>query len=192
MKSTSIQVCCHFIPQCLLLASLSVLLAIFLGCLSIIFFILHAKLISFMHVNFNSYDSTTVVIFISDLDCDVDVVGGKFNNTHFLTGDGGFMQALINGYAGLKLSSINSLVISNLTVPGDVDSMSLVSIPFQDFAFSLSFNTSAFALSLSLAPPASNVCITSSQQVSTVVPLFPGVLQLSMSQFQFPASLSHC
>jgi hypothetical protein len=32
-------------------------------------------------------------------------VGGHFDNTHFLTGDGGFVQVLVNGYAGFMLAN---------------------------------------------------------------------------------------
>ena len=31
-------------------------------------------------------------------------VGGHFNNSHFLTGDGGYVQILLHGFMGLMLA----------------------------------------------------------------------------------------
>ena len=40
----------------------------------------------------------------NEVDKHADVVGGHFDNTHFVTGDGGFLQALLNGFGGLRVT----------------------------------------------------------------------------------------
>jgi hypothetical protein len=37
------------------------------------------------------------------VDAHQDVIGGHFNNSKFLTGDGGFLQALVHGYGGIRI-----------------------------------------------------------------------------------------
>ncbi len=39
----------------------------------------------------------------NEVDKHPDIIGGHFDNSHFLTGDGGYLQALMNGYGGLRI-----------------------------------------------------------------------------------------
>ena len=39
----------------------------------------------------------------NEVDKHADIPGGHFDNTHFVTGDGGLLQALLNGYGGLRI-----------------------------------------------------------------------------------------
>jgi trehalose/maltose hydrolase-like predicted phosphorylase len=41
----------------------------------------------------------------NEVDKHADVPGGHFDNSHFLTGDGGFLQALMNGFGGLRVTA---------------------------------------------------------------------------------------
>ena len=56
----------------------------------------------------------------SQVDVHQDVIGGHFNNSKFLTGDGGLLQALVHGYGGLRI------VDSGLKVWHAVKHLSLV------------------------------------------------------------------
>ena len=41
----------------------------------------------------------------NEVDKHADVTGAHYDNSHFLTGDGGFLQALMNGYGGVRVTA---------------------------------------------------------------------------------------
>ena len=58
------------------------------------------------------------------MDKHADVQGGHFDNTHFLTGDGGFLQALLNGWGGLRVTG-GGLKLRRPALPEGVGTLSL-------------------------------------------------------------------
>eukprot|EP00947_MAST-08B_sp_MAST-8B-sp1_P005903 g5903.t1 len=70
-------------------------------------------------------------------------VGGHYNNTHFLTGDGGFVQILLNGYAGLMLGSAEDrgMRLHPPVVPHGVDGgLGVVGLRYQGWTIDYAFD----------------------------------------------------
>lgn len=63
----------------------------------------------------------------NEVDKHADVPGGHFDNTHFLTGDGGYLQALLNGYGGLRIVQ-GELKMLQPTLPESVGALTLRAI----------------------------------------------------------------
>ena len=66
---------------------------------------------------------------------EVDKHGGHFDNTHFLTGDGGFLQAIINGYGGLRILEMG-LKMYRPSLPKGVKKFTFRGFLFMDSTFS--------------------------------------------------------
>eukprot|EP00759_Apiculatamorpha_spiralis_P058349 PhF_6_TR9183/c0_g1_i1/m.14325/K22078/PGGHG, ATHL1; protein-glucosylgalactosylhydroxylysine glucosidase len=83
----------------------------------------------------------------NEVDAHADIIGGHFNNTKFLTGDGGFLQLIVNGYCGLRVVD-DAFLISGSNLPQALGSISLHNFVFRKCHFSLSINDVEINLSL--------------------------------------------
>lgn len=62
----------------------------------------------------------------NEVDKHADIIGGHFDNTHFLTGDGGFLQAVVYGYGRLRIAEDGGLwVRSPVALPQGVGALTL-------------------------------------------------------------------
>jgi hypothetical protein len=61
----------------------------------------------------------------NEVDKHADVLGAHYDNAKFLTGDGGFLQALLNGYGGLRLFDERTLKLLRPHLPDDVGALRL-------------------------------------------------------------------
>jgi hypothetical protein len=64
---------------------------------------------------------------------------------HFLTGAGGFLQAIINGYLGLRIQS-DGLHWKNPTLPPDIQSITLHGIKLRGGVFDITFDGNSISL----------------------------------------------
>lgn len=53
-----------------------------------------------------------------------EVITGEIGAINFMTGSGGFLQAIINGYAGIRIY-IDRLEINNSRVPANAELLSI-------------------------------------------------------------------
>eukprot|EP00041_Stephanoeca_diplocostata_P030232 m.908724 g.908724 ORF g.908724 m.908724 type:complete len:868 (+) comp23715_c1_seq4:345-2948(+) len=85
----------------------------------------------------------------NEVDVHSTIVGGHFNNTHFLTGDGGYMNALLNGYMGMEFGQKHSdgLVFQQPHLPVGVDALSVQRIWFRGLELSVGLDASFFNIS---------------------------------------------
>lgn len=66
----------------------------------------------------------------NEVDKHADVPGGHFDNTHFLTGDGGYLQALMNGFGGLRVTA-GGLLLRRPYLPDSVGRLTLRAIAWR-------------------------------------------------------------
>jgi hypothetical protein len=78
----------------------------------------------------------------NEVDVHNTTVGGHFNNTHFLTGDGGFLQILLNGYGGLMLARQDGMRFNKPTLPEGVTKLRFVGLKYLGWIVDFSFNAS--------------------------------------------------
>ena len=73
----------------------------------------------------------------NEVDKHPDVIGADFDNTKFLTGDGGFLQALMFGYGGLRIVDDGLLLRRPAPPTGDVGHMVLRGLAWRGRVFTL-------------------------------------------------------
>lgn len=66
----------------------------------------------------------------NEVDVHNTTVGGHFNNTHFLTGDGGYIQILLNGYGGLMLAKQDGMQLNRPVVPAGSTGLRIVGMVY--------------------------------------------------------------
>ena len=128
----------------------------------------------------------------NEVDKHRDVVGGHFDNTHFVTGDGGFLQALVYGYGGLRVEE-EGLRLLPPTLPERVGSLVLRNVVWR-----------GCILSLIVAPATQTLvatsCASSSATMLCLVDALGGqqglvvgglALNLTRASFAYPGLLSN-
>ena len=63
----------------------------------------------------------------NEVDVHTTTIGGHFNNTHFLTGDGGYLQILFNGFGGLMLAAQDGMQLNRPVLPRGTTSLAFKS-----------------------------------------------------------------
>ena len=66
----------------------------------------------------------------NEVDVHSTTVGGHNNNTHFLTGDGGFIQTLVYGFAGLMIANENGVQLNRPVFPEGTDTIKIFGFRF--------------------------------------------------------------
>jgi trehalose/maltose hydrolase-like predicted phosphorylase len=84
----------------------------------------------------------------NEVDMHQDIIGGHFENTRFLTGDGGALQALLNGYGGLRILD-DSLKLLQPTLPESVGQMTLRNISWRGRIFTMVIGPANTTITLS-------------------------------------------
>ena len=108
---------------------------------------------------------------------------------HFLTGDGGFLQALLNGYGGLRVT-FEGLKMLRPTLPESVGELRLRRIAWRGGHLTVAVGPTAQTVALLDGPP---LCLTDASGGNSH-PLAPGgaAAQLDIATFAYPALLAAC
>ena len=61
----------------------------------------------------------------NEVDKHADVTGAHYDNSKFLTGDGGFLQSLVNGFGGLRIADETTLRLLRPSLPDSVGRLRL-------------------------------------------------------------------
>ena len=77
----------------------------------------------------------------NEVDVHNTTVGGHHNNSHFLTGDGGFVQVLLNGYLGLMLAHQDGLQFNRPVLPAGAESLAVRGLRYLGFMVDLAVGT---------------------------------------------------
>ena len=76
----------------------------------------------------------------NEVDVHNTTIGGHFNNSHFLTGDGGYLQILLNGYGGLMLAHQDGMQFNRPVLPEGATSLAFVQLKFLGFSLDYTFD----------------------------------------------------
>jgi hypothetical protein len=125
----------------------------------------------------------------NEVDKHADIPGGHFDNTHFLTGDGGYLQALLNGWGGLRVTA-GGLKLLRPVLPESVGQLRLRRIAWRGGHLTVTVGAETQALALLDGPP---LCLTDANGENSE-PLAPGgpAAQLDIRSFAYPGLLASC
>ena len=123
----------------------------------------------------------------NEVDKHADIQGGHFDNTHFLTGDGGFLQALINGYGGLRIV-IDGLRLLQPALPDSVGTLTLRHIAWRGGKFTVMITQDMQILS-AIEGPRTTLCLIDAMGERTPLNVGGAPLSLPRSTYDYPALL---
>ena len=66
----------------------------------------------------------------NEVDVHQTTVGAHYNNTHFLTGDGGYIQILVYGFGGLMLAKQSGIQMNQPILPKGTTSLAIKSFQY--------------------------------------------------------------
>jgi len=93
--------------------------------------------------------------------------GGIFINSHFLTGEGGFLQAMVNGWGGIRINEDG--IRLNPHIPNNVTRITFSKIHYMDNSIRMTFDS--LSLRLDLVEPNPSVKLFVKLQNGDVSPL---------------------
>ena len=110
---------------------------------------------------------------------------------HFLTGDGGFLQALMNGWGGLRITE-GGLRMLRPYLPESVGQLRLRRFAWRGGHLTITVGTALQTVAL-LDAPIGSLCLTDANGASsqTLTPNGPPA-QLDINSFAYPALLAPC
>ena len=125
----------------------------------------------------------------NEVDKHADIPGGPFDNTHFLTGDGGYLQALVNGWGGLRVTA-GGLKLLRPYLPESVGHLRLRRIAWRSGHLDISVLPAQQTVTLLDGTP---LCLTDASGANSQK-LTPGgpAVALPYADFLYPALLAAC
>jgi len=98
----------------------------------------------------------------NEVDVHPDIVGGHFNNSRFLTGDGGFLQAIVNGYGGIRILD-DTLKLYQPILPMSVGEMNLRGLTWHNRYFNYTLGIESATISVYSTSPSGGLSIINAQ-----------------------------
>lgn len=125
----------------------------------------------------------------NEVDKHADIQGAHYDNSHFLTGDGGFLQALLYGFGGLRVTA-SGLKLLRPFLPESVGTLRLRRIAWRGGHLTISVGAAAQTVAL-LDGPA--LCLTDAGGGNSQA-LAPGgaAVELDVGSFAYPGLLAAC
>jgi hypothetical protein len=126
----------------------------------------------------------------NEVDKHADIVGAHYDNTHFLTGDGGFLQALINGFGGLRVT-IEGLRLLSPSLPESVGVLALRNIAWRTCVLTINVTAAEELIQVTSCAPkmGAALCILDANGGQTGVPVGGPPITLPISTFAWPGML---
>lgn len=122
----------------------------------------------------------------NEVDKHADITGAHYDNSHFLTGDGGFLQGLMNGYGGLRITDGGLRILAPAGLPQGVGQMVLRQVQWHARVLTLTYT--ADSVTVGLASSSAGMGVLSA--TNACAPLAPGgSAALPVSTFAWPALL---
>ncbi|CAF1032489.1 unnamed protein product [Didymodactylos carnosus] len=128
----------------------------------------------------------------NEVDIHSDIIGGHGFNSHFLTGDGGFLQAVINGYAGLRFEA-NRLVFNPLpgVLTAETNSIRLRNILLQG-TYPFHYTVDSYGIKFRIDDIfMEKLCVTDSNQNKWTIPT-GDELKLEFDKISLPVIVQLC
>eukprot|EP01065_Artemidia_motanka_P005545 TRINITY_DN1267_c1_g1_i2.p1 TRINITY_DN1267_c1_g1~~TRINITY_DN1267_c1_g1_i2.p1 ORF type:complete len:708 (+),score=214.08 TRINITY_DN1267_c1_g1_i2:655-2778(+) len=120
----------------------------------------------------------------NEVDVHPGIIGGHFNNSHFLTGDGGYIQTLINGYSGLMLAHQNGMQLNQPVLPEQVRNVNVIGMRYLSWTVDYGYN----ATHMTWAADRPGLCLVSADNVTVRVGAGPVAVQLAGFKFSSAGS----
>lgn len=117
----------------------------------------------------------------NEVDKHPDIPGGHFDNTHFATGDGGLLQAVLFGYGGLRVTP-GGLVMNKPSLPESVGTITLRALRWRALVLTMTVDVLAMTITAS-----GTFAITDAAGHRVVYQLGA---RLVLDSFEFPALLT--
>lgn len=118
----------------------------------------------------------------NEVDKHLDISGGHFDNTHFVTGDGGYLQAVINGYGGMRITE-EGLGLLLPSLPLGVTQLRFRNFRFRSLVLSISVTSTVLNLTCD------KFCLKDSNGVEQK---FEQGASLTLTKYAFPGLLYDC
>ena len=129
----------------------------------------------------------------NEVDRHPDVIGASFDNTHFVTGDGGFLQALLNGWGGLRIVD-DGLQLLSPTLPESVGHLTLRALSWRGAHMTLEVTPTSHVVAVLDAPQPTAACFALVDGAGATRPLVVGgaPLVLDRGSYAYPGLLVEC
>ena len=123
----------------------------------------------------------------NEVDKHPNIIGGHFDNTHFLTGNGGFLQQFLYGFSGIKIVE-NGLKVERSYLPNTVGMMRLRKLNWRQIYLTVSITAVNVTIQVSELNEQS-ICLIDGNGHS--VPLKNDVFFFEVSGFVYPGILTN-
>ena len=129
----------------------------------------------------------------NEIDRHNSTVGGHNSNTHFVTGDGGFINAFVSGFGGLMLGgSQAALRLSQPTVPERTGGLRFNHLKYLDYDLDYEVTPTALSFTLNSGPAlAAPLCLVDAGGKTHRVAA-GGAITVAVAALSFPATLGPC
>lgn len=124
----------------------------------------------------------------NEVDKHADIPGGHFDNTHFTTGDGGALQALLNGFGGLRITAAG-LKLLQPHLPDAVGRLTLRGLSWRDGHITVIVGASAQTIALL---DGGDVCLADAAGGSQRLTAGGAPATLAYTTYAYPALLAAC
>ena len=129
----------------------------------------------------------------NEIDRHNSTVGGHGSNTHFVTGDGGFINAFVSGFGGLMLGASqteDAIRLSRPTVPERTLGLRFNGLRFRGRDLDYEVGPTTLTFTVNSGGP---VCVTASGGQSRVrVVAGEGPKVVDVAAFAFPGTIGEC
>lgn len=126
----------------------------------------------------------------NEVDKHADIIGAHFDNSHFLTGDGGYLQALINGFGALRVT-LDGLRLLPPSLPDSVGTLSFRNVAWRQCQLTVNVTATAEVIQVSAcaAQLGTSLCIRDADGGETAVIVGGAAATLSRTGFAYPGLL---
>ena len=118
----------------------------------------------------------------NEIDKHADIVGGHYDNSHFLTGDGGFLQAILNGYGGLRIVE-KGLKLLHPYLPEGVGMLHFRKLSWRTLTLTFKFDAANMSI---LSESEEPFCLVDSKGLGALV---KSNITLDLHLFSFPGMI---
>jgi hypothetical protein len=120
-------------------------------------------------------------------------VGGHGSNTHFVTGDGGFINSFVSGFGGLMLGTQHEgLRLMRPTVPAGTGGLRFRGLDYQGGTLDYEFTEAHIVFTATEAGVAGPLCVVDGSGRSSALKASGTPTVLPLSDLIFPAALGLC
>lgn len=95
----------------------------------------------------------------NEVDAHNTTVGAHYNNTHFLTGDGGYLQILLNGFGGLMLAQQDGMQLNPPVLPQGADELAVLGMKYHGFTVDYVFDSTTMRWAVTHSTSPAELCL---------------------------------